>query len=125
MPGLTRLRLHQHTPRVIAQDVAATAGHVQHQRVDITGQQHVAAAADHHHRKPSLARLRQGLAHLIVGMYLGEVAGFNIDAEGVVRLERNLLLPVRRHNRPLISTTSSRQAASIRSSTCSKPSTPP
>ncbi|MNH27509.1 hypothetical protein D3C79_876240 [compost metagenome] len=125
MPGFTRLGLNHHALAVITQHAAATAGHVQHQRIDITGQQQVAATADDQHRQPALLRLGQRFAHLVIIMHLAEMPGLDVNAEGIERLERNLLLPQRCHNRPLISTTNAWHATSIRSSTCSKPAAPP
>ncbi|MNJ67195.1 hypothetical protein D3C77_633470 [compost metagenome] len=125
MPRLTGLGLDHDTFAIVAEHAPATAGHMQHQRIDIAGQQQVAATANHQHRHATLLRLGQRLADLLVIMCLGEIPRLHVDAKGVVRLERYLLLPLHCHSRPLISSTSAWHAASTRSSTCSKPSAPP
>ncbi|MNP24821.1 hypothetical protein D3C76_1176010 [compost metagenome] len=125
MPRFTGLGLDHDVLTIVAEHAAATAGHVQHQRINIAGQQQVAAATDHQHRHPLLLRLTQRQAHLLIIVRLAEKTRLHVDAEGVVRFERYLLLPRPCHSRPLISNTSAWHAASTRSSTCSKPSAPP
>ncbi|MNE48327.1 hypothetical protein D3C80_1427830 [compost metagenome] len=125
MPRLTGLGLDHDTLAIVTEHTPTAAGHVQHQCIDIAGQQQVAATPDHQYRQAPLLCLAQCLTHLLVVLHLAEIARLHVDAEGIVRLERYLLLPLHCHRRPLISSTSAWQAASTRSSTCSKPSAPP
>ena len=125
MPGLAGLGLDQHPLAVVFENAQATAGHAQHQGFDIAGEQQVAAAANGHQRQAAARGLGQGFTHLVVVARLGEQPGFDIDAEGIERFERDSLLQSQAHRRPLISASSASLACSIRSSTCSKPSTPP
>ncbi|MCY1438787.1 hypothetical protein D9M71_550000 [compost metagenome] len=120
MPGFASFGLDHNPLAVLSQDAQATAGHAQHQRLDIGGQQQVATATHHQHRHTLLTRLGQRLTHLIVVVGFGEVPSPHIDAKGVIRLERYLLLPLHAHRRPLSSMTKRLQAASIRSRTSSK-----
>ena len=124
MPRLAGLGFDHDLAAVIAQDANPAGGHAQHQRLDIGGQQQVAAAADHQQRHLVFRRIGQGFTHVGIAMGLGKQPGLNIHAKGVERLERNPGLYLQTHNRPFNSITSRSLARSIRSSTCSKPWSP-
>ncbi|MNN34036.1 hypothetical protein D3C81_1478200 [compost metagenome] len=98
---------------------------MQHQGIDIASQQQVAAAAKHHQRQTAFGRQRQPLPHLMIVMSLGEQAGADIHAKGVERFQRQVFVQDQAHRRPFSSTSRASLACSIRSSTCSKPASPP
>ena len=125
VPGLARLRLDQHRIRGIGNNSPPLAGHAQYQRLDVTGQQQVAATTDHQQRQSTLPSQGQGLAHISLVLGVGQQAGAHVDAEGVIGLQRAMLLQFQAHSRPLTSINRRSQACSIRSRTCSKPSSPP
>ncbi|MNQ82597.1 hypothetical protein D3C85_976510 [compost metagenome] len=125
MPGLPRLGFQQHIAPVIAEDANTAAGHAQHQRIDVAGQQQVAASAYGQQRQATLDRQCQRFPHLVVAAGFGEQPRLHVDAKGVVGLEGKILVQDQAHRRPFISRISASQACSTRSSTASKPSSPP
>ncbi|MNT22204.1 hypothetical protein D3C72_1575800 [compost metagenome] len=125
MPGLSRLGFQQHIDPVIAEDADAAAGHAQHQCIDVAGQQQVAAAAYGQQRQTTLDCQGQGFPHLVIVAGFGEQPRLHVDPKGVVGLEGKILVQDQAHRRPFISRISASQACSTRSSTASKPSSPP
>ncbi|MNI51470.1 hypothetical protein D3C73_1061990 [compost metagenome] len=106
MPRLARLGFDDNAAAVIAENANATAGHAQHQRLDIAGQQQIAATANHQQRHVLLCGIGQGLTHIGIAVSLGKQPGPDIHAKGIERLEGNLALYLQTHNRLFNSMTS-------------------
>ena len=125
MPGLPRFGFHQHRITLARHNPQTATGHAQHQRLNITRQQQVAATANHQQRQlQALGRLER-LAHLGIVMGVGQVTRTRRHAEGIERLQRNIGFYIQTHRRPRTSASKQAAACSARSRTCSKPSSPP
>src|SRR3989344_2014784 len=121
MPGLARLGLHHDFAAIVADHAYSAGGHAQYHRLNVSGQQQVAATADHQQGHLVFPRIGQGLTHIGVAMGLGKKTGLDIHSKAVERLERNLGSQLQTHNRSFSSITSRSLARSIKYSTCSKP----
>ena len=121
MPRFARFRLDHHATAIVAEHADAARGHAQYQRRNIRREQQVAAAADHQQRHVMGRGIGQRFADIVITVGFGKQLRAHIDAKRIEGLQRYLRLHLQTHKRPFTSISNWSQAASIRSSTCSKP----
>ncbi len=88
MPVFSGLGAHEDLVALLAEDLPPLAGHVQHQAVDILGEQQVAAAAQHQARQTGESRVCSHRSQLLDAGDAQVAAGRGGNAEGIQAGER-------------------------------------